>query len=105
MTRRNQFLITILLLSAMFAVFGLVVQPAQERKLNDFSSFWAGAQCIGDRLYDPDCAATIQHTVASSGVDRYIRPPFYAVLLWPLGHLPYRMAYVIWVLLAIASVL
>jgi hypothetical protein len=36
---------------------------------------------------------------------RYIRPPFYAALLWPLGRLPFHAAYAVWCGLNLAAAL
>ena len=33
----------------------------------------------------------------------FTRPPYYAVMLWPLGRLPYFPAYVIWQVLNVAA--
>lgn len=68
----------------------------------DFLSFYAGAKLLGtDELYDPAAASRIQLTDAQAVSDRlpFIRLPFFALLLWPLGQLPYLTAYWIWLLL------
>jgi hypothetical protein len=50
-------------------------------------------------LYDPAVQLTFQREVihSTSGVMPYIRPPFYALALVPLGLLPYGTAFVVWV--------
>lgn len=63
---------------------------------NDFLQLYAGAKLSGTpELYSPAAARRIHRE--SAGVELvgvyYSRPPFYAVLLRPLGHLPYRVAY------------
>jgi len=66
---------------------------------NDYLSFYAGARLVGSsKLYDPQQASIIQMQTAGFFGEAlaYIRPPFYAVLLWPLGKLPYRESYFVW---------
>src|SRR5437762_13554770 len=36
---------------------------------------------------------------------QFIRPPFYAALLWPLGKMPYRQSYLLWQALCICALL
>jgi len=72
----------------------------------DFQSFWAGAKLVGRDLYDDSRALALQHQVSPLVESkRYIRPPFYAVMLWPLGQLPFHVARVIWFLVNIAAML
>src|SRR4029077_1909026 len=66
---------------------------------NDYLSFYAGARLVGSsKLYDPQQASRVQMQTAGFFGEAlaYIRPPFYAVLLWPLGKLPYRESYFVW---------
>jgi hypothetical protein len=66
---------------------------------NDYLSFYAGARLVGSsNLYDPQQASSVQMQTAGFFGEAlaYIRPPFYAVLLWPLGKLPYRESYFVW---------
>jgi hypothetical protein len=86
-----------------FAVLAFVVQPEQ-RFTSDFYSFWAGARLLGPNLYNPAAAEGIQHAVSPKvEKKRFIRPPFYAVALWPLGRLSFSTAYVLWQILNMAA--
>jgi len=88
-----------------FAFCTFVVQP-QDWHTSDFYSFWVGARLAGHRVYDSSQAESIQRGVSPLVQSkRYIRPPFYALALWPLGRLPFRMAYVLWFVLNAAAVL
>jgi hypothetical protein len=88
-----------------FAVLAFVVQPPN-RATSDFYSFWAGARLAGPHLYDPVRAEAIQLAVSPLVESkRYIRPPFYALLLWPLGHLPFQAAYILWFAINLIAVL
>ena len=67
--------------------------------LSDFAAFYAGARSLatGD-LYDANRLHQIEleHTGKYSPGHGYVRPPFHAVLIWPLSRLPYRSAYLLW---------
>ncbi len=74
---------------------------------NDFLSFYAGARLVGTPdLYNHDRVKQIQSTEIGIPSDTlpFIRPPYYAALLWPLGKLPYMTAYAVWQLLNLAAV-
>jgi hypothetical protein len=88
-----------------FAFLAFVIQPAN-RYTSDFYSFWAGARIIGPHLYDPAQAEVIQRTVSPLVESkRYTRPPFYALMLWPLGQLPFQAAYILWFVVNVAALL
>jgi hypothetical protein len=72
----------------------------------DYVSVWAGAQMIGPDLYDPVRLERIEHTVSPEiAGKRYIRPPYYVMMFWPLGRLPYRAAYAGFVFMNLAALL
>ncbi len=88
-----------------FCVLAFVVQP-EDRYTSDFYSFWAGARLPGHDLYDVSKAEDIQHGVSPLvRSKRYIRPPFYALALRPLGRLPFHSAYIAWSILNVAAAL
>ena len=65
----------------------------------DFLSFYAGARLAGtSQLYSSNAVHEIQagYEREPAQVRAYIRPAFYAVLLWPLGKLSYHAAAVVW---------
>lgn len=73
---------------------------------NDFVSFYSAARLVGTAdLYSAEKAAEVQQRAVgvTSESWRYIRLPYFAALLWPLGKLPYRAAYFVWEILGIAA--
>lgn len=69
---------------------------------NDFLGFYAGARLCGTPgLYDAAKVTEVQlaEARATGPALRLTRPPFYALLLSPLGLLPYQTAYLVWTLL------
>ena len=92
-------LLTIPLLLAFLA-------QAPDLRTIDYVSVWAGAQIIGPNLYDSAPLERIEHTVSPLiESKRYIRPPYYVMMFWPLGRLPYRAAYAGFVLMNLAALL
>jgi hypothetical protein len=59
------------------------------------------------KLYYPRQSWAVQAEAAGfySEALEYIRPPFYAVLVWPLSKLPYRQSYLVWQILSVAALL
>jgi hypothetical protein len=87
-----------LCLAALFA-------PGPRRGYTDFLSFYAGAKLVGTpNLYSVPHVHEIQRGLGNkSEVRAFIRPPFYAVLLWPLGRLPYDAAHAVWQVLNVLA--
>ncbi len=79
--------------------------PSIRRGESDLLSFYTGAKLVGTpHLYSVEHAHQIQGQLGRpSEVRAYIRPPFYAALLWPLGKLPYEKALAVWQLLNLAA--
>jgi hypothetical protein len=74
---------------------------------NDFLGFYAGARLAGgSNLYNRESIrAEHLNAVGETGEIQYGRLPAYALVLKPLGWLPYRTAYVTWeILLATAFI-
>lgn len=67
--------------------------------INDFRAFYPGARLAGSPdLYNPARVRAVQ-LEAVGRMDRdiaYNRLPCFALLLWPLGRLPYMAAYWFW---------
>lgn len=82
---------------------GLFIQPADLHTL-DFVAFWAASQLPQGHVYDVKALEKIQHS-ASPLVEskRFIRPPFYALMVRPLGYLPLKQAYYGWFVLNLAA--
>lgn len=106
-SRQTLFLIPLLLLqTALMAGLLWVVRDRVFIGANDFLSFYAGAQLVGTPdLYNHDRVKEIQAEEIGIPSDTlpFIRPPFYAAMLWPLGKLPYMTAYVVWQSLNLAA--
>ena len=73
----------------------------------DFLSFYAGAKLAGTgQLYSLNAVHRIEaeYEREPAQVRAYIRPAFYALLLWPLGKLPFHAASVVWQVLNVAAI-
>jgi len=94
-----------ILAAVVFGFLAFAVQP-KDRFTSDFYSFWAGAKLVGPELYDVRRADGIQHAVSPLVESNpYVRPPYYALALWPLGQLPFPVAYVAWFVLNLCAVI
>lgn len=101
--------------SALVCLAGLAVNlflfgPGASRSaaagINDFRAFYAAAHLVGSgRLYDPAMSMEQQRaagTVPSRNMV-YNRLPYFALVLWPLGQMPYAAAHWIWKGLSVAA--
>ena len=73
---------------------------------NDFAQLYAGARLAGSAdLYNREAVHEVELKEAGRGGPslRYSRLPYYALLLKPLGWLPYRAAYAVWLGLSFAA--
>lgn len=74
--------------------------------INDFRMMYAGARLVGSPdLYNVGRVRAVELEAAGQ-MDRdlaYNRLPCFALLLWPLGRLPYQAAYGLWEGLALAA--
>jgi len=97
-------------LSTWFTVAGLCVfwlylgsLSLDQARRHDFLSFYTGAWMVAHghavELYQPAVQLAFQHSVThtTASLAPYIRPPFYALLLAPLGLLPFEAAFVAWI--------
>ncbi len=97
--------LAIIFATAVFFCFGILAQ-APDHHETDFYSFWAGGRLLGPDLYSPEKVAAVQHAESPLVQGKsFIRPPFYALALWPLGRLPFNTAFVAWQIINIAAVL
>jgi hypothetical protein len=83
-----------------------LANPAFREGNTDFLSFYAGARLVEtpESLYSAEHADAIQRTITPlGGVRPFIRPPYFAALLWPLGRLSYSYAHLLWQLLNLAA--
>jgi hypothetical protein len=75
--------------------------------VTDFISLYSGARLVGTPdLYNPPRMLEVQAQAAgwSTAHRLYCRPPYYAMLLWPLCRLPYLQAYYVWQALSVLAV-
>jgi len=73
----------------------------------DFSAFYAGGALAGKpQLYSPQAAFDIERRAMGCVMENliFIRPPFYALFMWPLAQLPFMTALMIWRILGLAAV-
>jgi hypothetical protein len=69
---------------------------------------YAGSHLAGSRdLYNQRRMIQVEYETTGVGGEslQFTRPPYYAVLLWPLGRLPYRLSYAMWQSLSLAAVI
>jgi hypothetical protein len=86
-----------------YAVLAFLVQP-EDYYTSDFYGAWSAARLLGPDLYNPAAARALQRSVTPKVDPKInIRPPIYAILVWPLGKLPFTAGYVVWQLLNIAG--
>ena len=74
---------------------------------SDFSAFYAGGKLAGtSNLYVPQAAFDVERKAMGCVMENliFIRPPFYALLMWPLAQLPFMPALVLWRILGLAAV-
>ncbi len=73
---------------------------AQRLQRPDFVSFYAAARLFlahgAGHVYQLGAQQQIEGQIGGSGFLPYLHPPFYTVLIAPLGLLPFRAAYVLW---------
>jgi hypothetical protein len=73
---------------------------------NDFVMVYAGAHLVGSPdLYRADRMVRVEaETTGAAGPSlQFTRPPYWAVLWWPLCRLPFGWAYAVWQCLALAA--
>src|SRR5713101_4902658 len=62
----------------------------------DFSAFYSGGSLVGSaQLYSPDAAFAVQERAIGCHGENivFIKPPFYALLMWPFAQLPFVPAF------------
>jgi len=72
----------------------------------DFSPFYAGGKLLGSpNIYDPATVfGVLDHSVGCHAAWAvWIKPPFYAIFMWPLAQLPFGWALWIWRVLGVGA--
>jgi hypothetical protein len=73
----------------------------------DFSAFYSGGSLVGSpQLYSPQAAFAVQERAIGCHHENlvFIKPPFYALLMWPLAQLPFVAAFYVFRALVLAGV-
>jgi hypothetical protein len=92
------------------AVNALLFGPSLQVTLqgrNDFMNIYSGTHlAFTDGMYDvPSNLRVMQDAAGWQNVNRlFNRPPFYALLMWPLGRLPFLTASHLWEILVLATI-
>ena len=90
------------------AVNALIYKPVLGYDPNrDFLGLYPGGRLAGSALvYDPPSVMAVQKQAAGvvNPYRLFIRPPFYALLMWPIARLPYRTAFFVYEGLLLAGV-
>ena len=106
----RELIVKLVISAAIAGAIGAVMSRSSERALsgaNDFIPLYVGAQSVGsDDLYAPEAYIEFQNERFGAAGEslRFTRPPFYAVLLAPLGLLDYQWSYWAWCALRLAGV-
>lgn len=83
--------------ASLFWMFGAAMAPGG----SDFIAFWSAARAVlegqGAAVYDPMALRPIQAQVGHPGVAPFLNPPPLLLAIWPLGLLPYPVAWLAWV--------
>ncbi len=75
--------------------------------INDFMSMYSGARlAFTGGMYDLGRNLEVQRETAGwENVNRlFLRPPFDALLMWPLGRLPFAQATIVWEALIVVTI-
>src|SRR3954469_17455731 len=81
-----------------------VLLPGAWTGRNDFLGLYAGARLSGTpKLYDRDAVRQTQLQAAGETGEslRFSRLPYYGLVLKPMGWLPYRVSFAVWVFLGV----
>jgi hypothetical protein len=73
----------------------------------DFSAFYSGGSLVGSpQLYSPAAAFAVQDRAIGCHHENlvFIKPPFYALLMWPLAQLPFVTAFHLFRVLVLTGV-
>ncbi len=97
---------------ALFAAWSITLIAVNWHRVvrgqNDFVSFYVGGKLAGTpKLYSQSANAAAIQSILGITMEktRFIRPPFYAVLYMPISRLPYPIAYALYCVAILFSVL
>ena len=100
---------TVVILAGILFRAHLIHQLPREVELcaSDFSAFYSGGSLVGSaHLYSPEAAFAAQEKAIGCHHENivFIKPPFYALLMWPLAQLPFVPAFYLFRALVLAGV-
>src|SRR5579872_3993168 len=105
LTKTHYLLILVLGLALRTALF-VYLPRTLKVCATDYSTFYAGGKLLGSpKIYDPATVfSVLDRTVGCHAAWAvWIKPPFYAVLMWPLAQLPFAWALWIWRALGVGA--
>ena len=73
----------------------------------DFAALYAGGKLAGGLdMYSPPAAFAAEEAAMGCHMENliFIRPPFYAMLMWPLAHFPFLTAFWVWRILGLVAI-
>jgi hypothetical protein len=73
----------------------------------DFAAFYAGGKLAGSpTMYSPAAVFAVEKQAMGCYLENiiYIKPPFYALLMWPFAQLPFLPAFTLWRILGLAAI-
>jgi len=104
---RRALLVLIAIGGVAFWGWRFVTMPGDVRVCTtDFSAFYAGGKLAGtSQTYSPQAVLAVEDQAVGCHTPNliFIKPPFYAVLMWPLAQLPFGAAIAIWRVLCLSA--
>jgi hypothetical protein len=104
---RRALLVLIAAAGVAFWGYRFVTLPHDDRVCTtDFSAFYAGGTLAGTpETYSPSAVFAVEDRAVGCHTPNliFIKPPFYAALMWPLAQLPFPAAIAIWRALILAA--
>jgi hypothetical protein len=73
----------------------------------DFLAFYAGGKLAGSpTMYSPEAVFGAEKQAVGCHLENliFVKPPFYALFMWPFAQLPFMMAFALWRTLGLAAV-
>src|SRR5687768_1277374 len=99
----------------LLAAVGIVLSFAQWRHgdrtsscSSDFLTYYTGGKlALSGQIYSPAASKLVRRETlgcADEPFGEFIRPPYFAALMWPLSQLPFRVALVVWLSFCVAAI-
>jgi hypothetical protein len=105
---RQAILIALILAGVLFRVELLIHLPREVSVCTaDFLAFYAGGKLAGSpAMYSPEAVFHAEKQAAGCYLENliFVKPPFYALIMWPFAQLPFMTAFALWRVLGLAAV-